>query len=108
MKGIYNAVADAIFQLHYNPTVNLNNKCNHAMHGMSEKEETITKWKTFKKLWHCYNEYKTNIQTQNATKIKCFQIIEKKRKSFLLPHKRLLMLKEQIANSSIASSATRS
>jgi hypothetical protein len=59
LKGIHNTVADAIFLLDYNPTVNPTSKCNHAMLGMSAKEDTIAKWKTFSKFWHCYNEYST-------------------------------------------------
>jgi hypothetical protein len=42
---------------------NLTSKLNHATLGMSAKGDTITKWKTFAKLWHCYNEYNTGTQT---------------------------------------------
>jgi hypothetical protein len=68
VKGIYNMVADAISQLDYNPTVNPNNKWNHATHGMSMKVkgETIAKWKTFSKLWLCYNKYNTKTKTQEC------------------------------------------
>jgi hypothetical protein len=33
---------------------------------MSEKGETIAKWKTFSKLWHCYNKYNIKIQSQEC------------------------------------------
>jgi hypothetical protein len=39
--------------------VNPTSKCNHAMLGMSEKGNAIVKWKTFSKLWRCYNEFNT-------------------------------------------------
>jgi hypothetical protein len=46
-KGIYNTVADAIFHLDSNTTVNPTNEYNHAMLSTSAIGETITKWKTF-------------------------------------------------------------
>jgi hypothetical protein len=33
---------------------------------MSEKGDTITKWKTFLKLWCCYSDYNTCTQTQEC------------------------------------------
>jgi hypothetical protein len=33
---------------------------------MSVKGNTIVKWKTFSKLWHCYNEYNTRNKTQEC------------------------------------------
>jgi hypothetical protein len=40
----------------YNPKVNLTSKFNYTTFGMSAKGVTMVKWKTFSKLWHCYNE----------------------------------------------------
>ena len=45
-----------------NPTI----ECNHAMLGMSAKGNTIVKWKTYSRLWHCCNEYNTSNKTQEC------------------------------------------
>jgi hypothetical protein len=66
IKGIHSTIADTISWLDYNPTVNWTRECNHAMLGMSAKRNTIAKWKTFSKLWHCYNEYNTGKKTQEC------------------------------------------
>jgi hypothetical protein len=52
--------------------VNLTSKCNHATLGMSAKGETIVKWKTFSKLWCCYNENTTGNVTQECNLNKVF------------------------------------
>jgi hypothetical protein len=59
-------VANAISQLDYNPTVNPTSKGNHATFGMSAKGNTVAKWMTFSKLWHCYNEYNTGNKMQEC------------------------------------------
>ncbi len=53
IKGMYNTVADPISWLDYNPKVNLTGECNYSTFSMSAKGETIMKWKTYSKLWHC-------------------------------------------------------
>jgi hypothetical protein len=66
------------------------------------KGETIAKWKTFSKLWSCYYEYNTRIQTQECNQNQVFANCSGEEEIFFLPHKKLMMLKEQIANSRIA------
>jgi hypothetical protein len=66
IEEIHSTVTDAISWLDYNPTVNPTSKCNHAVLGMSAKGNTIAKWKTFTKLWHCYNEYNTGSKTEEC------------------------------------------
>ncbi len=63
-KGIHNLVADAISQLDYNPEVNPASDFNYSTFGVPAKGETTVKWRTFSKLWHCYNENNTGNETQ--------------------------------------------
>jgi hypothetical protein len=56
IKGIHNLVADAISWLDYNPEVNPTSKFNYSTFGVPAKGETAIKWKTFSKLWRCYDE----------------------------------------------------
>ena len=37
---------------------------NYSTFGIAAKGETIVKWKTFSKLWHCYNENNPGNETQ--------------------------------------------
>ena len=66
IKGIHNLVADAISWLDYNPKVNLASKFNYSTFGVPAKGETIVKWKTFSKLWRCYNENNPNNESQEC------------------------------------------
>ncbi len=68
IKGIHNLVADAISWLDYNPEFNLTSKFNYnySTFGVPAKGETIVKWKTFSKLWHCYNENNPGNETQEC------------------------------------------
>jgi hypothetical protein len=66
IKGVHHTVTNTISWLDYNPMVNPTSKCNHATLGMSAKGNTIGKWKTFLKLWHCYNEYNTGKKMQEC------------------------------------------
>jgi hypothetical protein len=90
----------------YNPTVNLTSKCNHATLGMSAKGNTIAKWMTLFKLWHCYNQYNTGNKMQEYNLNQVFTNCSKEEETFLLPHKRLLRPNKLMTNSSITSSAT--
>jgi hypothetical protein len=65
IKGIHNAVADAISRLDYDPKVNSTNEYNHATHGMSTKEVTSQRWLMFSKLWSCYNEAQEDRRNQH-------------------------------------------
>ncbi len=56
IEGIHNLVAEAISQLDYNPEVNPTSKFNYSTFGVPVKGETIVNWKTFSKLWRCYNK----------------------------------------------------
>jgi hypothetical protein len=56
IKGIHNTVADAIYQLDYNPEVDPTSEFNYSTFGISAKGETLVKWKAFSKLWRCYNK----------------------------------------------------
>ncbi len=56
IKGIHNAVMDAISQLDYNPTVNPTSEFNYSTFGIPAKGETLVKWKAFSILWCCYNK----------------------------------------------------
>jgi hypothetical protein len=56
MKGIHKTVANAIYQLDYNPNVNLTSKFIYCTFGVPAKGETIVKWETYSKLWRCYNK----------------------------------------------------
>ncbi len=56
IKGIHNAVADAISRRDYDPKVNSTNEYNHATHGMSTKEVTSQRWLMFSKVWSCSKE----------------------------------------------------
>jgi hypothetical protein len=84
VKGIHNTVADAISWLDYNPTVNLASKCNHATLGMSVKGNTIAKWKTFLKLWCCYNGYNNGNKMQKCNLNQVFANCSKEEEIFLL------------------------
>ncbi len=66
IKGILNLVVDAISWLDYNPEVNPTSKFNNSTLGVPAKGETIVKWKTFSKLWRCYNENNPGNETQGC------------------------------------------
>ncbi len=87
-------VTDAISWLDCNPMIYLTSKCNHAMLGMSSKGDTIAKWNSFSKLWHCYNEYNTGMQMQKCNLNQVFTNHSKEENFFLLLHKRLLRTKK--------------
>jgi hypothetical protein len=67
IKRIHNSVADAISQLDYNPKVNPTSKFSYSTFGVPAKGETTVTWKTFSKLWRCYNESNQAIKHKNAT-----------------------------------------
>jgi hypothetical protein len=71
-KGIHNMVTDAISQLGYNPEVNPTSKFNYSTFGIPAKGETIVKWKTFSKLWRCYNKNNPGNETQECNINKVF------------------------------------
>jgi hypothetical protein len=66
IKGIHNSIADAISQLDYNPEVNPTSEFNYSTFGVPTKRETTVKWKTFSKLWCCYNENNPGNETQEC------------------------------------------
>jgi hypothetical protein len=54
------------------------------MLGMSAKEETIVKWKTFSILGHCYNEFKTGNIMQKCNLNQVFANLSKEEEIFPL------------------------
>ncbi len=98
-------VADAISQLDYNPKVNPTSMFYYSTFGVPAKGETTVKWKTFSKLWCCYNENNPGNETQECNLNKVFANHSEEEEIFLLPHQRLQKHKRPTANSSIASSA---
>ncbi len=84
IKGIHNMIADAISWLDYSPMVNPTSECNHATLGMSAKGNTIVKWKTFLKLWCCYNEYNTGNKMQECNLNQMFANRSKEQEIFPL------------------------
>ncbi len=69
IKVIPNLVADA---LDYNPEVNPTSKFNYSTFGVPAKGKTIVEWKTFSKLWHCYNTNNSGNETQECNLNKVF------------------------------------
>jgi hypothetical protein len=69
------------------------------------KRETTVKWKTFSKLWRCYNENNPGKETQECNLNKVFANCSEEEEIFLSPRQRLWKHKKPTANSSIASSA---
>jgi hypothetical protein len=51
IKGIHNAVADAILQLDYDPMLNTTNEYTHAMLGAEPEELSARQWKSFAHHW---------------------------------------------------------
>jgi hypothetical protein len=47
IKGMHNTVMDAVSQLEYNPELNSTNEYTHTMHGVSTKEASSQRWKSF-------------------------------------------------------------
>ena len=84
IKGIHNLVTDAISQLDYNPEVNPTSKFNYSTYGVPAKGETTVKWKTFSKLWHCYNQNNPGNRTQECNLNKVFAKPSKEEEIFPL------------------------
>ncbi len=82
IKGIHNLVADAISWLDYNPKVNLTGEYNYSTFSVPAKGETIVKWKTFSKLWRCYNENNPGNETQECNLNKVFANCSKEEEIF--------------------------
>jgi hypothetical protein len=72
IKGIHNLVADTISQLDYNPTVNPTSEFNYSTFGVPAKGKTAIIWKTFLKLWRCYDENNPGDETQECNLNKVF------------------------------------
>ncbi len=70
IKGIHNAVADAILQLEYDPKLNKTNEYTHAMLGVEPEELSAQRWKSFAHNWRSYNE------TSTPTQAHCFHMNE--------------------------------
>jgi hypothetical protein len=83
-KGIHNLVADVISQLGYNPEVNPTSKFKYSTFGVPAKGETTIKWKTFSKLWCCYDENNPGNETQECNLNKVFANRSKEEKVFPL------------------------
>ncbi len=66
VKGIHNAVADAISRLDYDPKLNSTNEYNHATHVRSPKEEGCQNWLMFSKFWTCYNKTQDPVKTNTT------------------------------------------
>ncbi len=62
IKGIHNAVADAISQLDYDPQLNKTNEYTHATLGVEPEELSAQRWKLFRHHWCSYNESSTPLQ----------------------------------------------
>jgi hypothetical protein len=69
---MHNMIADAISQLDYNPKVNPTSKFNYSTLGIPAKGEAIVKWKTFSKLWRCYNKNNPSNDMQECNLNKVF------------------------------------
>ncbi len=72
INGIHNLVTDAISQLDYNPEVNPTSEFNYSTYGVPAKREAAVKWKTFSKLWRCYNENNPGNETKECNLNKVF------------------------------------
>ncbi len=70
INGIHYTVADAIFQLEYDPKLNKTNEYTHAMLGVEPEELSVQQWKSFAHHWHSYNE------TSTPTQAYCFHMNE--------------------------------
>jgi hypothetical protein len=97
-------VADTISQLNYNPKVNPNSKFNYTTFGMSAKGETMVKWKTFSKLWRCYNKNNPGNETQECNLNQVFANRSKEEEIFPLTTPEIAEAQMPTTNSSIASS----
>jgi hypothetical protein len=62
IKGIHNAVADAILQLEYDPKLNKSKENTHAMLGVEPAELSVQQWKSLAHHWRSYNETSTPTQ----------------------------------------------
>ncbi len=62
IKGIHNAVADAILQLENDPKLNKTNEYIHAMLGVEPEELSVQQWKSFACHRQSYNETSTPMQ----------------------------------------------
>ncbi len=81
---IHNLVADAVSWLDYNPKVNPTSKFNYSTFGVPANGETAKKWKTFSKLWCCYDENNLGNKTQECNLNKVFANRSKEEEIFLL------------------------
>ncbi len=54
------------------------------MHGMSMKEATTVKWRTFSKIWHCHNENNTGTHTQECNLTQVFANCSNEEENFPL------------------------
>jgi hypothetical protein len=70
--------------LDYNPDVNLTSEFNYSTFGVPAKGETTKKWKTFSKLWRCYNENNPGNETQECNLNKVFANLSKEEEIFPL------------------------
>ncbi len=59
-------VTESISGLDYNPEVNPTSKFKYSTFGVPAKGETTIIWKTFSRLWHCYNENNPGNETQEC------------------------------------------
>jgi hypothetical protein len=68
-----------------NPEVNRRtSKFNYSTFGVPAKGDTVVKWKTFSKLWHCYNENNPGNETQECNLNKVFANHSKEEEIFPL------------------------
>ncbi len=84
INGMHNTVTDAISGLDYNPKVNLTSKFNYSTFGIPAKGETIVKWKTFSKLWRCYNKNNPGNEMQECNLNQVFANCSKEEEIFPL------------------------
>ncbi len=70
IKGIHNAVANAILRLEYDPKLNTTNEYTHAVLGVEPEELSAQRWKSFVHHWCSYNEASMPTQTH------CFHMNE--------------------------------
>jgi hypothetical protein len=70
IKGIHNAVADAILRLEYDPKLNTTSKYTHAMLGVEPEELSAQQWKSLALHWRSYNE------ASAPTQAHCFHMNE--------------------------------
>ncbi len=66
MKGIHNAVVDAMLWLEYNSKLNTTNEYTHAALGVSSGEMSMQKWKSLVQDWQWYNECNASTQTHSV------------------------------------------